>query len=221
MKNFEFHGMASTPAPTPEKGSFGLAESEKSREDIYESSKKLADYISKEEIKNVFFLDNSARQAYIGLREMWKKEHDKEVEPSIYFINPDPVRYGYDTDEALTKEFNERYYKVDKNEKVLIYDVCIHTGSTIFNVQELFKKMGFTDVKIAITSVSDECSAENKEKLDLVCLDDRAKAGCHPYGKPGYIQKTGLMTDKADYNEKKRHQGTVDHQKIKDVFNEK
>jgi galactitol-specific phosphotransferase system IIB component len=218
MKNFEFHGMATT----PEKGSFGLAESEKSREDIYESSKKLADYVSKEEIKNIFFLDNSARQAYVGFREMWKKEHDQEVEPGIYFMNPDSLKYdsGF-LDEVLTEEFAKKYYNVDKNEKILIYDVCIHTGNTIFAVQEFFKKMGFTDVKVAITSVSDDFSAAEKEKLDLVCLDERAKAGCHPYGKPGYIQKTGLLTDKADYNKQKHHQGAVDHQKIKDVFKEK
>ena len=217
MKNFEFTGMAST----PEKGSMGLAESEKSRENIYESSKKLADYISKEEIQNVFFLDNSARQAYVGFREMWKKEHNQEVEPGIYFINPDPLKYGYDIDEVLTEEFAKKYYNVDKNEKVLIYDVCIHTGNTIFNVQDFFKKMGFTDVRIAITSVSKDLSAASKEKLDLVCLDERAKAGCHPYGKPSYVQKTGLLTDKADYSEKKHHQGAVDHKKIKDVFKEK
>jgi hypothetical protein len=214
MKNFEFTGMASN----PEKGSLGLAESEKSREDIYESSKKLADYISTEKIENIFFLDNSARQAYVGFRGMWKKDHNQEVEPDIYFINPDPLKYGYDIDEVLAEEFAKKYYKVDKNEKILIYDVCIHTGSTVFNVQEFFKKMGFTDVRIAITSVSDDLPAANKERLDLVCLDDRAKLGCHPYGKPSYVQKTGLMTGRADYNEKKRHQGAVDHQKIKDVF---
>jgi hypothetical protein len=78
--------------------------------------------------------------------------------------------------------------------------------------------MGFTDVKLAITSVSKECTLENEAKIDLVCLSDRAAAGCHPYGKPSYVQKTGLLTGNAEHNEKKRHQGAVDHQKIKDVF---
>lgn len=218
MKNFEFTGIASA----PEKGSMGLAESEKSREDIYESSKSLADYISNEGIKNIFFLDSSARQAYIGLKEMWRKEHFEEAEPTIYFINPDPLKYDSDSlDETLAGEFAKTYHDIDKNEKTLIYDVCIHTGNTILNTQKFFKDMGFTDVKTAVTSVSKECTLENANKIDLVCLDDRAMAGCHPYGKPSYIQKTGLLTGSVEHNEKKRHQGIVDHQKIKDVFKEK
>lgn len=215
MKNFEIQGMA----PTPEKGSFDLAESEKSREDIYESSKKLADYISNEEIRNVFFLDNSARQAYLGLKEIWKKEHTEKVEPSIYFINPDPLKYEQDFEE-LAEYFAKKYHNVDKNDKLLVYDVCIHSGNTIQTVQDFFKKMGFTDVRLAITSVSEDYSEDNKNKLDLVCLEDRAKLGCHPFGKQDYINKTGSIISEVNRHQKFHHQGQTDHQKIKDVFKE-
>lgn len=213
MKNFEFTGMAKL----KDKGSLDLAESEKSREDIYESSKNLANYISQEEIKNVFFLDNSARQAYVGLKEIWNKENADEIAPDIYFINPDPLKYEQDFEE-LAEYFAKKYHNVAKNDKLLVYDVCIHSGNTMQSVQDFFKKMGFIDVRLAITSVSDDCSPETKNKLDLVCLDDRAKLACHPYGKPSYIKKTGSMISQVDRSDKSRHQGAVDHQKIKDVF---
>lgn len=213
MENLEFTGMAKKKG----EGSLGLAESEKSKENIYESSENLANYISQEGVKNVFFLDNSARQAYVGLKEIWKKEHASEEEPGIYFINPEPLKYAQDFDE-LAEEFAKKFHYVEKHEKLLIYDVCVHTANTILNTQEFFNKMGFTDVKIAITSVSEDCSLENKAKIDLICLNDRAKAGCQPYGKPSYIQKSGAMISNVSINEKSRHQGTVDHQKIKDVF---
>lgn len=212
MKNFESYRPV---LPKPDKGSFNLAETEGSKEDVYESSKNLADYISQEEIKNVFFLDSSARQAYIGLKEMWKKEHAEEPEPDIYFINPDPLKYETDRDD-MTEKFNDTFTKINKNDKVLIYDVCIHTGNTMNNTLDFFKSLGFSDIKLAVTSVSSDF--KDSELLDMVCLDKRADLACHPYGKPSYINKIDSIISTPNSKEKNREQGRVDHKKIKDIF---
>lgn len=195
----------------------GLAESERARQEIYEASKSLADYISQEQIKNVFFLDNSARQAHVGLQEIWKQEHAEEEKPGIYFINPDPLQYQWDF-EACAEEFFKYYKNVSKEEKLLIYDVCIHSGNTLFNVKNFFDSMGFEDVRLAVTSLSDECSPELHKSLDLVCLKDRAAAGCHPFGKQTYIKKTGSLVSENNESEKSRQQGQIHHEKIKEVF---
>lgn len=197
----------------------GMAEGERSRREIYEASKALADYISQEGVKNVFFLDNSARQAHVGLQEIWKNEHAEEEKPGIYFINPDPLQYQWDF-EACAEEFWKYYKNVNKEEKLLIYDVCIHSGNTLFNVKDFFDKMGFEDVRLAVTSVSDECSPETQSNVDLICLKCRAAAGCHPFGKQTYIKKTGSLISKSSFNEEKREQGQIHHEKIKQVFKE-
>jgi len=212
MENFTYH-----PERPINKGSFGLAETERSCDEIYKASEKLADYICEEEIKNIFFLDNSARQAYVGLKEIWKKEHAEEKEPGIYFINPDPLKHEQDF-EYCAQEFTKHYKNISQEERVLIYDVCVHSGNTLVNVKNFLDKMGFEDVRLAVTSIGEECSSESRDKLDLVCLENRASGGCQPFGKQTYIKRSGSLISSINANEKKRQQGQVDHEKIKEVF---
>jgi len=190
---------------------------DKAREDILEASHNLADYLYQEKIRSVMFLDNSARQAYVGLKEIWKKDYGAEPEPNIYFINARPISFRDDFPE-LAEEFAEKYKNLDKNQPILLYDVCAHSGQTTSNVRDFFKYLGFNDVRIAITSVSSDFPEEKKAELDLVCLPRRAQLGCHPFGQPTYVKTSGSLVSKI--NQKKYSQAVVrnEHKKIKEVF---
>lgn len=216
MGNFESYSPVISEPIKPKTAADFLGK-EGPQQDIFEASKNLADYLSKEEIKNIIFLDNSARQAYVGLKEIWKKEHKDETEPAIYFINPKPLQAGSDF-ETLAEEFIKKYKNVDKTQTLLIYDVCYHTGDTIFSVKDFFAQMGFSDIRVAITSVEPELRDELANSIDLVCLDKRSKLGCNPFGRPAYIKPTASIVSKANINPISSEKGVAEHQKIKSAF---
>ena len=189
------------------------------KEDVYEASLSLANYLKTEKINNVMFLDNSARQAYVGLKEAWKKVGDEDKSPNIYFISPDVVRWG-DFSEA-EEEFRDKYKHLDPEEPILIYDVCIHTGGSLLRTKEFLEYLGFKDVRTGVTSFDAEFPEKRHGEVDLVSLDHRAKAGCHPFGRPKYIENNpeNIVSQRSD-DKTQRERGKVEHQKIKDVFND-
>jgi hypothetical protein len=216
MRNFESFSPVLV-EPVKPKCTTDFLDKEGPQRDIYEASKNLADYLSKEKIINVIFLDNSARQAYIGLKEIWKKEHTNETEPGIYFINPKPLQVESDY-EILAEEFSKKYKNIDKTQTLLIYDVCYHTGDTIFSVKDFFAQMGFSDIRIAITSVEADLRTDITNSIDFICLDERAKLGCHPFGRPSYIRAKDSIVSKANVNPFSSEKGKMEHEKIKSAF---
>lgn len=58
------------------------------RQELVEISEKTADYLHDNEIRNFILLDRSARPAYIGVKEVWKKKYPDKPLPDIYFVNP-------------------------------------------------------------------------------------------------------------------------------------
>lgn len=185
------------------------------KEDIILASRNLAAYLKTEKIPNVMFLDKSSRQGYLGLKGAWKKDYPGDKEPNIYFINPQPLSDADDFP-VLAEEFWKKYQNLSPAEPILLYDVCIHTGSTAKLIKDFFNYLGFTDVRLAITSVADNVSEEAKSILDLVCLPNRASLGCHPYGNPAYLKDTGSLV--SALNSEKRAAGATERQKIKEVF---
>lgn len=216
MNNFE----SSVPVPIPakiEKDFSYYSKMDRPRQEIYEASKNLADYLDCEGIKNVMFLDNSGRQAYIGLKEIWKKEHEGKNAPAIYFMNPDWLTYE-DLFETLGEDFQNNYKNIDKNDPIVIYDACIHSGKTIVSVKDFFDKMGFVDVRTAVTSISENCSDENKDNLDLICLDKRPQLGCRPFGHPTYVEPGESIISTPSKDKATYEKGRREHEAIKDVF---
>ena len=189
------------------------------QEDVYEASINLANYLQQEKISNVMFLDNSARQAYIGLKEAWKKVAEDEPTPNIYFINPETIKFETDFSNLET-EFWSKYKNLKTDEPILLYDACIHSGSTLFSTKAFFDHLGFKDVKLGVTSPDREFPEDIKSKIDLVCLDHRAHAGCRPFGHPDYIEESGELTSSATHDQKSRDRAKIEHQRIKDVFTE-
>jgi hypothetical protein len=50
--------------------------------------KNTATYLHDNKIKNFVLMDRSARPAYIGVREAWRRMYPDEPMPDIYFLNP-------------------------------------------------------------------------------------------------------------------------------------
>lgn len=185
------------------------------KEDILLASHNLADYLHAEKIPNVMFLDGSARQTYLGLKEAWKQDYVEEKSPTIYFINPQQL-YSEDDFPYLAEEFEKKYKQIDPEETILLYDVCLHTGRTTNIIKEFFVYLGFKDVRLAVTSVGDYVPEDSKKSIDFICLPKKAKLGCHPFGNPAYVDDNGSLVSSINY--KKRDIGAAEHQKIKDVF---
>lgn len=217
MEQYFHFNQAPNQPPKSEKPESNFLNFEGQKEDVREASFNLANYLKDEKIPNVMFFDNSGRQAYVGLKEAWKTVGEEEKEPHIYFINPDPIRVEEDFSD-LKEEFFEKYKNIDLDEPILLYDACIHSGGTMSDVKKFFDYLGFKDVRVAITSVSDDFPEEKRSEIDLICLDHRAKAGCHPFGHPTYIKETGSLLSKAADNQESRERGKLEHQRIKDVF---
>lgn len=193
---------------------------EEQQQDVYEASLSLANYLKNEKIPNVMFLDNSARQAYVGLQEAWKKVGDGEKSPNIYFINPDAIRDDGDF-EFYKEEFLKNYKNIDPEDTILLYDACIHSGAAMFNTKEFLEYLGFKDVRVAVTSPNEVFPKEKYDKLDLICLDHRAKAGCQPFGRSSYIKASGgKIISKPATSADSLRKGRKEHQRIREVFNE-
>ena len=217
MEQFFNFGRPESQPVQPEKKESGFLSFEGQKEDVYEASLNLANYLKAEKIPNVMFLDNSARQAYVGLKEAWKTVGEGEKEPHIYFINPDAVRFEADFSD-LKEEFFEKYKNIDPADTILLYDVCIHSGETMSAVKSFFEYMGFKDVRLAVTSVNPDFPEEKKAAIDLICLDYHAKAGCRPFGRPSYIRESGSLISQSAGNQESRERGKLEHQRIKDAF---
>ncbi len=201
-------------------GKNNFLEFSKQQEDVYEASLNLANYLKTEKIPNVMFLDNSARQAYIGLKEAWKKVGAGEKGPNIYFVNPDELRDDGDF-EFYREEFLNNYKNINPEEPLLLYDACIHSGAAMFGTKKFFEYLGFKDIRLAVTSPDEKFLKEKQGELDLVCLDHRAAAGCRPFGRPEYIEKSPghIISERSEEGDSLK-KGTAQHQKIKEVFNE-
>jgi hypothetical protein len=188
------------------------------KEDVYESSINLANYLKDEKISNIMFLDKSARQAYVGLKEAWKKVGEDETEPTIYFINPNQLR-GEEDFSSYKDEFERTYKHLNREEPILLYDACVHSGASLFSTKAFLESLGFKDIKLGVTSSDKSFPEDKNSELDFVGLDHRAHAGCHPYGHPLYIDREDdqIVSQKID-SKPQRDRARMEHQRIKDVF---
>ena len=180
------------------------------RREVFEFSKAIAEYLEKEGIKDLVIVDRSSRPLYIGVREYWDKKFRGKQRPGIYFINPKGFesrdvlsleeadinkKYSYETvgqvreKEEIIAEFERVYPKLvaDKNKPILIFDTCIHSGDTLVKVVEIFKEMGFSDVRIGAVNPADRLS---KVKKDFFITTSRPERGCYPFDRDRMIEKT-------------------------------
>ncbi len=165
---------------------------EKNLEEIYEFSKEVAEYLKSEDIHNLVLMDRKARNFYVGVKEYWKAKFPDLKEPNYYFINPQG--FGAKEEADLKEEFAQAYKNLDadKDQPILIFDACIHSGNSLYPVKKFFDQSGFSDVRIAsIKSRYQEPDALVKPDL-LVgqdYLEHGPARGCAPFGDGTLVEK--------------------------------
>lgn len=144
------------------------------RQDIYEFSRNLSDFLYKENIPNLVLIDRSPRPLWVGVDEYWKIHHQDKKRPNIYFVNPNGfdiskkiinsfaseeeldafIRAGLEKvmalDEGVKDQFEQAYpkLKTQKDKPIAVFDNCIHTGETMMSVVTFFHRNGYKDIRI-------------------------------------------------------------------------
>jgi len=77
------YGLQEKPAPKYE--FFPYADE---RQEVFEYSKKIAEYLREEKVPNLVIIDRSSRPLYIGVREYLKAKYPDEDIANVYFMNP-------------------------------------------------------------------------------------------------------------------------------------
>ncbi len=183
------------------------------REAIYTVCKDTVEYIRKEKIANVFFVERAARTAWIGLHTYWQKHYAEEKEPGYYFINPSmltPTRF-------CKRMFEESFGMVfDKTKPTLVFDSCIHTGNTLGTVAGFLLFIGFLDPRLVVaTGIPDRCILlhDNSigENLGLLNYSCSLFGGYHLTTKGSKMAPVRLIGNN-------RKDGTTARQLIKEII---
>lgn len=165
------------------------------KELIYETVKKLSAFIIEKKIPNIMLLDNAARPLYIGLKEYLKTNYPN-VEVNIHFTNPEgyfirnreeaiangghivPPRLIW-TPDGINKDFaylfDNTYKNIssDKNQPLLLFDACVHSGSTMAAVKRTLNSIGYRTVM---------CGAVSSDiPVDFVVSEGRQT--CYPFNR--------------------------------------
>jgi hypothetical protein len=191
-------------------------ENPESRKEVYEFSAAIAEYLKQESITNLVIVDRSSRPLYIGVIEYWRKKFPGESRPNIYFVNPKGFkssdaqsnsellkansigRNKGDIDESIylaraqqdiKDEFISSYSKLyeDRDNPVLIFDTCIHSGDTLASVVDIFEQLGFEDARVGSVN---QARPESKVQTDFHITDLDPKKGCYPFDRDRMIEKT-------------------------------
>lgn len=128
---------------------------------------------------NILFFDRSARMGYAAIDEYWNLKHgtDGLPKPKFYFINPDGFRLKYFVglpvfDDNKLSEIDDSLDHLDKDQPLVLLDVCIHRGNTIRDVINYLQKVGFKNIKIVVAnnnSNDSEFTSEIPSIKDDVC----------------------------------------------------
>lgn len=90
-----------------EKIEYRLFKDFRERDDVFNSIEGLVNYVKDNGIKNIIFMDRSARSAWIGFDEYWKTALADKEEPGIYFMNPRSVKEQKDPPQTNEEKFKK------------------------------------------------------------------------------------------------------------------
>ena len=144
-----------------------------------EIGKSISDFCTDNEIKNIIFLDRSARPAYQVFKEQWKKEYGTQQRPNIYFLSPKMLEETGVSDEEVELFKKEHPYLSKSKEPTLVFDVCIKSGMTLHNVKDLLDKSGFEKTYTMVTAAHKE--QKQYFNPDKILYEDH-NLGCHLFG---------------------------------------
>ena len=75
------------------------------RDDIFEYVKGMTEYVHDNDVKNIVFIDSSARAAWVGVDEYWKQKYADEEKPGMFFVNPSGFEEQQDLPESREELF--------------------------------------------------------------------------------------------------------------------
>jgi hypothetical protein len=141
--------------------------------------KEISDYCLQHGIKNVVFLDRSARPAYQAFKTQWDLTQDVKERPSIYFVSP-KLMEEHGVGDAEVKLFKEEHPYLTKatDQPTLVFDVCVKEGRTLENMTSLLESSGFKDVHFMVTATHDELPYFVPNKV----MYPHHSLGCHLFG---------------------------------------
>lgn len=177
-------------------------DTEKARQELFEFSQKVAEYLHEHRVKNFILMDQGARPLYVGMREYWKNKFPSDKMPSIYFLNPMGFKTRENTgtapkdndivklnDKDVEEEFQKSYSELmkDREEPTVVFDTYLHNGKTLEPVVGLLRRMGFNDVKIGAVNPANKGSVV---KEDFHLSDELPEKGFYPFDRDRLIEKT-------------------------------
>lgn len=190
-------------------------EDKEERQELFNYSKAISEYLREEEISNLIIVDRSSRPLYVGVREYLRSRYPDEKMPNMYFVNPKGFKAKEDETQTeiidaihdyiwkkdveepdevrnrkdIMREFSETYTRLmnDKKNPVLLFDTCIHSGESLKPIKKVLDKLGFSDVRIGAVNPSDVGS---KVKTDFYITTQEPEKGCYPFDRDKIIEKT-------------------------------
>ncbi len=147
------------------------------REELLQQTETVVNYLRKEKISSIILVDRSARPFYVALKEYFRLKHPNEKVPNIYFINPLGFKakenftnseledlimdcsykgemikeLGYiRSDKDIIADFKKTFKELLKNkqDKILLFDTCVHTGASLKPIKKVFEELDFESVQI-------------------------------------------------------------------------
>lgn len=215
------------------------------RQELFDFSKKIAEYLREENIPNLVIIDRSARPLYIGIKEYLKTRYPDELKPNMYFMNPNGFKAKEEVSdyeinsiirrclnnedlaesaqqvrskEEIFKEFESVYKKlmVDKDEPLMIFDTCIHSGSSLEPIKKAFDQAGFSDIRVGAINPA---QLGAKVKTDFHVTTKRAEKGCYPFDRDRIIEKTfDHVYSKVTNDQKKREKSIELRREIRNIM---
>lgn len=89
---------------------------------------------------------------------------------------------------AIQKEFKKRYSHLDKekDEPLLLFDTCSHTGGTIRKIKDFLDRLEFNDVKVLTANIPD---AESGIHSEASFEKHKFLTSCYPFGKDSLVSR--------------------------------
>jgi hypothetical protein len=187
------------------------------RKELYVIGRRLSEYAIKENIGAVYFMDRSARPAYVAMKAFWKIRYPDMPIPTIGFLNPKGFVSREDLESGVadlaelmlndkqsqgeaesTANIRPQQEIIDEikvgiegkdqlQKPVLIFNTCMHTGDSLRPVLSKMEEAGIVDVRFGVVS---SYGNHSEFEPDFTALDEASLGVCYPFDEDTLTSKT-------------------------------
>jgi len=164
--------------------------SDESRQELVSSSKNLARYLYATDTHRILLVDRAARPAGMAVKYAWKKLFPNEKPPEIYFLNPEYLGNTRFPIQEVVNNFNHTYSGLasDKDAPILLYDCCVHRGTTFHNLLSVLINSGYENINLGASHPSGSFYSRDFS-INLTTLNVVPRLGCHVFGYAHGVRK--------------------------------